>query len=75
MSGLGHTPGTTRGRLIDTVTATFIVHPHSAPHLQGAQAVKEEFESWLESRKATVQSIAVEPAGEDERSKADHDCG
>ena len=43
-----------------TVTATFIVHPHSDPHLQGAQAVKEEFESWLESLKATVQTQGME---------------
>ena len=51
-----------------TVTVTFTVDPHTDPHLQGAEAVEEEFESWLESLKATVQSVAVKPAGEDERS-------
>ena len=49
-----------------TVTVTFTVHAHSDPHLQGAQAVKEEFESWLESLKATVHSVTVRPATEDE---------
>ena len=51
-----------------TVTVTFTVHAHSDSHLQGAQAIEEEFESWLESLKATVHSVTVELAAEDERS-------
>jgi hypothetical protein len=42
-----------------TVTVTFTVHPHSDVYLQSAQAIDEEFESWLESLKATVRTIAV----------------
>ena len=50
-----------------TVTVTFTVHAHSDPHLQGAQAIEGEFESWLESLKATVHTVAVKLATEDER--------
>ncbi len=50
-----------------SVTVTFTVHAHSDLHLQGAQAVEEEFESWLESLKATVHTVAVKLAAEDER--------
>ena len=51
-----------------TVTVTFTVHAHSDPHLQGKQAIRDEFESWLESLEATVHSVTVRPAVEDERS-------
>lgn len=51
-----------------SVAVTFTVHAHSDPHLQGAQAIEEEFESWLESLKATVHRVTVQPAAEDERS-------
>ena len=56
-----------------TVTVTFTVHPHSDPHLQGAQAVEEEFESWLESLKVMVQTVAVRTA--DERSERPQPAG
>ena len=50
-----------------SVTVTFTVHEHSDSHLQGAQAVEEEFDSWLESLKATVHTVTVKLAAEDER--------
>jgi hypothetical protein len=31
-----------------TVTVTFTVHKTSDDYIQGAQAIQEEFESWLE---------------------------
>ena len=44
------------------VTVTFTVHEHNNDYLQSPQAIREEFESWLESLKATVHDVAVAPA-------------
>jgi len=42
-----------------TVTVKLTVHEESDEYLQSAQALEEEFESWLESLNATVHSVIV----------------
>lgn len=42
-----------------TVIATFTVTESSDEHLQSSQAIQEEFESWLEGLKATVEAVTV----------------
>ena len=49
-----------------TVTVTFTVRDDSDAYLQSVQAISEEFESWLESLRAIVHTVAVCPAGEKE---------
>jgi hypothetical protein len=44
------------------VTVTFTVHEHTDEYLQSAQAIQEEFESWLESLRATVHAVSVRAA-------------
>ena len=41
------------------VTVRFTVHEDSDPYLQSVPAIEEEFESWLESLKATVHDVTV----------------
>ena len=42
-----------------TVTVTFTVTDDADDHLKSAQAIREEFESWLEGLKATVHGVTV----------------
>ena len=51
-----------------TVIVIFSTHPDTDPHLRDAAAIEGEFESWLESLEATVHSVTVRPAADDERS-------
>ena len=47
-----------------TVTVTFTVHENSDDYIQGAQAIQEEFESWLEGLGATARTVAIRPVDE-----------
>ena len=51
-----------------TVTVMFSTHLDTDPHLRDAQAIEEEFESWLASLDATVHAVTVRPT-ESERSE------
>ncbi len=42
-----------------TITVAFTVHPATDEHLQNEQNIKDEITSWLESLKATVQTVTV----------------
>jgi hypothetical protein len=42
-----------------TVTVTFTTDHDSDEHLRDEQAIRDEFQSWLENLKATVKSIEV----------------
>jgi hypothetical protein len=47
-----------------TLTVTFTVHETSDDFIQSAQAIQEEFESWLEGLGATVRTVTIRPADE-----------
>lgn len=51
-------PVTVRPRVV-TVTVRFTVHADSDPHLQSEAAIRDEITSWLESLRATVQTVVV----------------
>lgn len=44
------------------VTVTFTVDPNTDEHLQSEQGIEDEFHSWLEGLKATVETVTVHQA-------------
>jgi hypothetical protein len=41
------------------VTVTLVTHSDTDEHARSARAIEDEFRSWLESLRATVQTITV----------------